>query len=142
MQGWMEVGRSEPSGEPVWQCEAPLCGALVRVREGDDRRREHDRQFHLLRLESDGGGQDGYALHLDGEVVGEVRLKRETWNLIRYIVSEKWVARVQIDGKTESIGGDDRLRDTMGTVVRSLPGAKAWARGKSPKVWNYPERTP
>lgn len=119
----------------VWRCDAPLCGALVRVTDAEDRRKAHDREFHLIRLESDGGGQMGYDLILDGKSVGHVRIKRETWNLVRYIVSETWVAWV--DGKT--VGGHDRLADTMQDVLRVLAerGAKAYGRGKSPRVWTY-----
>lgn len=134
MKGWTEHGTHTPSLDPVFQCTAALCGAYVRVQDGDDRRAEHDREFHLVRAER-GGAMDGRDLYFDGKRIGYAYIDVQRYNLVRLIVSRTWVARLD----TGNAGGHERFRDTMDDVVKAVTGAKAWGEGKDPKVWHYPE---
>lgn len=150
MSGWTEVGRSAPSGDTVWKCEAPLCGALVREGAWEDdhsggpedvRRREHDRQFHLLRMVP-GHSEQSYDLTLDGKDVGRVFLKTQTYNLRRYLVSKKWVGDLcPFPGERHQTNGQTTQGDTMQEVLVALreAGAKAYGKGRNPKVWTYPK---
>lgn len=137
MKGWTEQrGVVAKPGRVIWRCDADLCGAQVGVDpDGEDRRGQHDRDFHLLRAEQ-GGAMDGRDLYLDGQRIGYAYDKIEHYNLRRAYVTHQWIA--VLNGR-ESIKAGPQFRKSMAEFARAIDGAKAWGEGKNPKVWHYLE---
>lgn len=142
MKGWKSegtVGVVNDVPKVLWKCEAPLCGALIGVVEGrDDRRREHDREFHLLRAVR-GGPNGGYTLHLDGKEIGYCYDRVQHYNLRRATTSHQWT--MSAAGEVVRSPWLEKFGRSMNHFVGHLDGAKAWGIGKNPQRWYYPEET-
>lgn len=139
MKGWTHLkGVITRGGNPLFQCDAPLCKAHVLVSPGDDRRREHDRQFHLLRAER-GGPNGGYTLHLDGKEIGYCYDRVQHYNLRRATTSHQWT--MSAAGEVVRSPWLEKFGRSMNHFVGHLEeqGAKAWGVGKDPQKWHYPE---